>query len=127
MGGWSKMTSSEDDGSMSVPQEFRDKHGLDDEWEVRFTADELRGREMAKQYRDAGYEVRVLPLQPDNEALDIEDVEEFSEGLDLEHDPLKYVEEDSCTTCLQDTYVVFTKGEPGEADDAPVDDLIYEQ
>jgi hypothetical protein len=120
------MTSSEEPGSADIPEEFKRKYGLTEEWDVRFTADELRAREMAKEYREAGYEVRVLPLQPDDEMLDVEDLEEFSEGLDLEHDPLQYIQEDGCATCLEDTYVVFTNGEPQVADDATEEQLVYE-
>lgn len=84
--------------------EFKRKHGLDD-WTVRFTADELRARDMAEQYRDSGFDVRVLPLTPAGEEIDATDFGEFD---DLEHDPLQYVEVEACAGCLDGTHVLLT-------------------
>lgn len=109
----------------TVPAEFKEKHGLDGNWEVRFTAQEIRAREMAAQYQTMGHEVRVLPLQPENEMLETEELKQFSDDLDLDHDPLQYIEDDSCNTCLDQTYVVFTKDD-AEADASGDDDLVYD-
>ncbi|MFB6360654.1 MAG: hypothetical protein ABEH59_04970, partial [Halobacteriales archaeon] len=89
---------------------FKRKHGLDDDWSVRFTADEFRAREMAKQYRESGHDVRVLPLLPEGEELDPESFDQFA---DAEHDPLRYVEMEDCGSCLSGTHVVLTKPQDG--------------
>lgn len=112
--------------SSDIPSEFLEKHDLDEEWDVRFTADELRAREMAKQYQEMGYEVALVPLAPDSDPPTLEELESFAEGLDLEHDPVQYVQEDDCGPCLDETFVVFTRGEPGDIDDADVDESLYE-
>ena len=112
--------------SSEIPIEFLEKHDLDETWDARFTADELRAREMARQYAELGYEVSVVPIAPGEEPLDLEALEAFGDDLDLEHDPLQYVQEDECGPCLEETYVVFTQGEATEADDADVDESLYE-
>jgi len=111
------MTSSDLDAAFSA---FKAMHGLDDAWSVRFTADEYRALEMAQEYRETGHEVRVLPLSPESEELDPESFDQFA-GAD--HDPLKYLEDPSCASCLGGTHVVLTK----EADEpAPDAGLVYE-
>ncbi len=94
--------------------EFKRKYGVED-WTVRFTADELRAREMAQQYRDTGFAVRVLPLTPVGEEIDATDFGEFD---DLDHDPLQYVEVEACAGCLDGTHVVLTKPEDGPREGA---------
>lgn len=111
--------------SSDVPPEFLEKHDLDGDWEVRFTADELRAREMATQYQEMGYEVAMVPLSPEADPPDLEELERFSDDLDLEHDPVQYVQVDECGPCLDETFVVFTRGEPTDVDDADVDDSLY--
>lgn len=112
--------------SSDLPQEYLDKHGLGDEWEVRFTADELRAQEMANQYQEMGYEVELLPLAPGSDPPDLEELEEFGDGLSHQHNPLQYVQEDECGPCLDETFVVFTRGEQGAFDDTAVDDSLYD-
>ena len=107
---------------------FLEAHGLDDDWSVRFTADEYRAREMARGYRDTGHEVRVLPLAPDAEELTPADFDRFEPA---DHDPLQHVQDESCAGCLGGTHVVVTRP-PGAADAAGSDDadpheeLVYE-
>lgn len=99
---------------------FKAHHGLDDGWQVRFTADEFRAREMAQEYRASGHEVRVLPLTHEGEELDPETFEQFRSA---DYDPLKHVEDESCTSCLGGTHVLLTR----ERDDAEAgEELVYE-
>lgn len=109
-----------------VPVEFLAKHDLGEDWDVRFTADELRAREMSKQYSELGYEVAVVPVTPDSDVPDLAELERFDDGLDLQHDPLQYVQEDDCGPCLEETYVVFTRGEREDLDDTDVDESLYD-
>lgn len=105
---------------MTIFTEFKEKHGMDERWTVRFTADELRAREMAEQYRDAGFEVRVLPLSPEDDELELDATTLESFGEELDHDPLQYIEAEECASCLDETYVVFTTDSadgPGGSDD----------
>lgn len=111
------MTSSDPDDAFSA---FKAMHGLDEEWSVRFTADEFRAREMAQEYRASGHDVRVLPLTPEGEELD---PESFGQFQDADHDPLQHVEDPSCTACLGGTHVVLTKEEPASR---PDEGLVYE-
>lgn len=115
------MTSTDDaEGDLDAAfAEFKRKYGVE-EWTVRFTADELRAREMAQQYRSTGFDVRVLPLTPVGEEIDATDFGEFD---DLDHDPLQYVEVEACAGCLDGTHVVLTK--PDDAAGTGVDDLDY--
>lgn len=115
------MTTSSEGGDDEEPfAAFKRKHGLEG-WTVRFTADELRAREMAEQYRDVGYDVRVLPLSPAGEEID---PGSFGEFEDLEHDPLQYVRDEACAGCLDGTHVVLTS-RGGSTSDA--DDLVYDE
>lgn len=108
---------------MTIFSEFKQKHGMDETWSVRFTADELRAREMAQQYRDAGFDVRVLPLSPEDDELEI-DADALASFADtLEHDPLQYIEAEECSSCLDETYVVFTR--QAEDDGDATDDLVF--
>lgn len=101
---------------------FLNVHGLDDDWSVRFTADEYRAREMAAQYRNTGHEVRVLPLAPGAEELSPADFDRFEPA---DHDPLQNVQDESCAGCLGGTHVVVTR--PRAAGDGPtVEELVYE-
>lgn len=109
--------------SMTIFTEFKEKHGMDDSWTVRFTADELRAREMAQQYRDAGFDVRVLPLSPDDDELEIDAVALESYAETLEHDPLQYIEAEECASCLDDTFVVFTTDSSEDPDESS--DLVF--
>lgn len=107
---------------------FKEQHGLDDDWTVRFTADEFRAREMARQYQQSGHAVRVLPLTPENEELAPASFDQFA---DADHNPLQYVEAESCASCLGGTHVLLTKPESADDVDAPADDqsserLVYE-
>lgn len=116
------MTSSENADSIDEEEAFaafKRHHGLED-WTVRFTADELRAREMADEYRQTGFEVRVMPLTPAEEEVD---PDMFGEFDDLEHDPLDYVQYEACVSCLEGTHVVLTK-EQTEEDQS--NDLLYE-
>lgn len=45
--------------------EIRDTHGLDDEWEPRFTANTPEAEQKAAEYEDLGFEARVYP-HPDD-------------------------------------------------------------
>lgn len=112
--------------SSEIPPEFLEKHDLDEEWDVRFTADELRAREMAKQYGEMGYEVAVVPITPGRDAPDLDDLESFGDDFDLQHDPLQYVQEDDCGPCLEETFVVFTRGERSGIDDVDSGTLLYD-
>lgn len=111
-------------GAKDVYRAFLRQHGLDDDWTVRFTADRGRAREMAGLYRDAGYEVRILPLFPDGEAPGPESLERL-EGAD--HDPLREAGTAACASCLGETYVVLTRRRTGRgAPVDPEDGLVYE-
>lgn len=114
--------------SSDIPIEFLEKHDLDEDWEVRFTADEYRAREIAQQYREMGHEVALIPLSPGEETPDVEELQAFGDDLDLDHDPLQYLEEDDCAPCLDETYVLFTKeGEKREGDvDGDIDESLYQ-
>lgn len=109
--------------SSDIPEEFKSQFGLDENWSVRFTADKIRAHEMADQYKQLGYKVAVTPLQPDDANLNTEELQSFSEALNLEHDPLTYIQDDGCSTCLDDTYVVFTKEETESGDNG---ELLFE-
>ncbi len=56
--------------------------GIDDEWEIRFIADEHRARRLAADYRRAGFDVRYHSITDD--------------GTD-------------CSTCLEESVVVVTR------------------
>lgn len=94
------------------------QRGLDEGWTVRFTAGGPRAREMAGQYRAAGFRVRILPLSPEGEELEPDAFDRF-EGAG--HDPLGEADPEVCAPCLEDTYLLLTKrastsdpaGEPG--------------
>lgn len=89
-------------------------YGLEGDWKVRFTADPERAREMARQYRAAGFEARVLPLFPaDREA----GPESSASSGEAGHDPLRAVEAEACLPCLEATCVVLTRdGDPAGSD-----------
>lgn len=109
-------TSSEPDAFAA----FKEQHGLDADWRVRFTADAYRAREMAQQYRASGHDVRVLPLSPEGEELDPDALSQFE---DAGHDPLQHVQAESCSGCLVGTHVVLTR----ESESASGDEgLVYE-
>lgn len=103
---------------MTTFSDLKDAFDLDEEWTVRFTADEHRAREMAGQYRQIGFEVKVLPLFPEGEEIDVdeEDVEALLADLD---DPVEQLELESegCTTCLDETFLVVTKGQQDGGDE----------
>jgi hypothetical protein len=118
--------------SSEVPVEFLEKHDLDGDWEVRFTAEEYRAREIAQQYREIGHEVALVPLSPGQVDPGVDDLRGFGDDLDLDHDPLQYLEQDECAPCLDETYVVFTKDVDGTGDEpeptdtaTPIDDSLY--
>jgi hypothetical protein len=46
-------------------EEIREEHGLDDEWEPRFSADTPRAEEKAEEYEAMGFQARVFP-HPDD-------------------------------------------------------------
>lgn len=122
------MTNSSDGGDHGPDGEepeafeaFKRNHGMED-WTVRFTADELRARETAEKYREVGFEVRVLPLSPVGEEIE---PESFGAFEDLDHDPLQYVQDESCAGCLDGTHVVLTKRATESSEDR-TDDLVYE-
>lgn len=104
---------------MTTSSEIHERFGLDDGWTIRFTADDGRARDIAAGYRRAGYEVRVLPLAPENDELDLETVE----ALDQEYDPVERLRDEDCAVCLDDAYVVVTRR---PATGTAEDDLVYE-
>lgn len=114
--------------SSKVPVEFLEKHDLDESWELRFTADEYRAREIAQQYREMGHEVALIPISPGDDEPDIEDLQGFGDDLDLQHDPLQYIEQDECAPCLDKTYALFTKadGDVPEATESDIDESLYD-
>lgn len=99
---------------------FLRERGLDEGWTVRFTAGRRRAREMADQYRAAGFRARALPLLPDGGEPEPASLGRF-EGAD--HDPLRGTDPEACAPCLSDTWVLLTRpaegargagpGEPG--------------
>lgn len=113
--------------SSDIPVEFMEKYDLDDEWEVRFTAEEYRAREIAQQYREMGHEVALVPLSPTGDTPNMEELQGFGEDLDLDHDPLQYLEQEECAPCMDKTFVLFTKpeGNPQEQRDADLDGSLY--
>jgi len=113
--------------SSDIPVEFLEKHDLDGDWEVRFTAEEYRAREIAEQYREMGHEIALVPLSPTEEPPDLDELRGFGDDLDLDHDPLQYLEQDECAPCLDETYVLFTNDGDGREDDTggDVDDSLY--
>jgi len=92
---------------------FLRERGLDDRWTVRFTTDRRRAREMADQYRAAGYRARAVPLWPGGGEPDPASLDRF-EGAD--HDPLRRTGPEACAPCLADTWVLLTR--PAERSDA---------
>lgn len=113
--------------SSDVPVEFLEKHGLDEDWEVRFTAEEYRAREIADQYREMGHEIALVPLSPGGDTPELDELRGFGDDLDLDHDPLQYLEQEECAPCMDETYVLFTKpdGAPPEGGDSDVDESLY--
>jgi hypothetical protein len=114
--------------SSNVPHEFLEKHDLEDGWEIRFTADEYRAREIAQQYREMGQDVELVPLSPGEETPEMDELKGFGEELDLDHDPIQYVEQDECAPCLDETYALFTKadGRGVDGSETAVDESLYD-
>lgn len=102
--------------------------GLDPSWTVRFTADEARAREMARPYRDAGFEVRVLPLFPEEASREEpggEGARESGRGEPLDRPaegagagPSGPGVSEGCRRCMEATWAVATRRDDGPADDS---------
>lgn len=103
---------------MTTFSEFKERHDLGEDWSVRFTAGEARAREMADQYRLSGYDVRVLPMGPGGQEIDVD----AFDTVEVDYNPVREVDGDSCTTCLgDDTYVLVTR----RTDETVEDELVY--
>lgn len=107
-----------------VERTFLRQHGLDDDWTVRFTADRGRAREMASQYRDAGYDVRIVSLFPDDSTPEDPSHEP---PADPDPGPLGQGETETCAPCLAGMCVLLTRRRAGrETRPGPDDGLVYE-
>lgn len=94
---------------------FLRERGLDEGWTVRFTAGRRRAREMADQYRAAGFRARALPLWPGGEEPGPGSADRF-DGAD--YDPLRGTDPEACAPCLSDTWVLLTRPAEGAGPDA---------